>query len=409
LQNGSTNYIMNPSSSGWIDKYIFILGKSKANFPFNNEIDFYLALRENGFIYGFSLNTLIEIDNLSVKLIEEEIAKVNLLQSFFFIYFKHFPNADYKESITHLNTFYEKLNAQKRSLLPKFNFKTSESRKLELTLAKRIETSQSVEKQHFDHIMTNALLFLDVLAYKKYISLNQQLNDYPQHLEATLMQSCFFGLLTKTEKTKYDLLLLEMFEASALHSKYFKNSKSTLELIDFSFFTDTLEKFFILDLATLAVWSDLQLEVTEKNYLNGLCDKLKLNPMESENSFQTLKNFVETNKTSINLFQYTHPVKQFYKQSSKLVKLLILRNKNRLAKELSQSKELMRLLGKSTLTDLNLDEKNLVKSQLLEIIKSIPSLAIFLLPGGTILLPLLIKFIPQLLPSAFDDNKIPKK
>ena len=80
---------MNPSSSGWIDKYIFILGKSKANFPFNTEVDFYNNLRKNGFIYGFSVNTLIEIENISVELTEEEIAKVNLLQAFFFVYFKH--------------------------------------------------------------------------------------------------------------------------------------------------------------------------------------------------------------------------------------------------------------------------------------------------------------------------------
>ena len=38
--------------------------------------------------------------------------------------------------------------------------------------------------------------------------------------------------------------------------------------------------------------------------------------------------------------------------------------------------------------------------------KVIPSLAIFILPGGALLLPLVVKFIPKLLPSAFDDNRI---
>ncbi|MEX0998314.1 MAG: LETM1-related biofilm-associated protein [Flavobacteriaceae bacterium] len=400
---------MNPSSSGWIDKYIFILGKSKANFPFKSEPDFYENLRKNGFIYGFSVNTLIRFEKFSVELTKEEIAKVNLLQAFFFIYFKHFPNSDYTECITHLNLFYSKLNEQKRSFLPNFNYKSGESKKLELTLAKRIEKSKSIEKQNFDHIMTNALLFLDVLAFQKFIDTNQELNEYPQKLEATLLQTCFFGLLTKTKKTTYDLLIIEMFEASTLYSKYFKNSKSALKHSDFSLFTDTLEKYYILDLATLAVWSDLQLELPEKDFLDNLCLELMLDKSEATNSIENLKNFVETNKSSINLFQYTHPVKQFYKQSSKLVKLLILRNKNRLGKELSQSKELMRLLGKSTFTELSNEEKNVVKEQLYDIFKTIPSLTIFMLPGGTLLLPLLIKFIPQLLPSAFDDNKIPKK
>jgi len=47
-----------------------------------------------------------------------------------------------------------------------------------------------------------------------------------------------------------------------------------------------------------------------------------------------------------------------------------------------------------------------VQDQLLDIMKSIPSLAIFILPGGAILLPLFIKFIPKMLPSAFDENRI---
>ena len=51
-------------------------------------------------------------------------------------------------------------------------------------------------------------------------------------------------------------------------------------------------------------------------------------------------------------------------------------------------------------------EKKRVKTQLLDICKSVPSLAIFMLPGGGVLLPLLIKFIPELLPSAFNDNRI---
>lgn len=400
---------MNPSSSGWIDKYIFILGKSNANFPFTTDFDFYENLRKNGFIYGYSINTLIEIENVSVVLTEEEIAKVNLLQALFFVYFKYFPNTDHNKCIKYLNLFYSKLSEQKSSLLPKFNFKSSESKKLELTLAKRIEKSKAFEKQNFDQIMTNALLFIDVLSFQKFITSKQQLNDYPQQLEDIILQTCFFGLLRKTKKTKYDLLLIEMFEASSHYSKYFIDSDHKLQNIDFKLFSNILERYYILDLASLAVYSDLQLEFSEKIFLNNLSIELNLDISNASTSIKNLKSFVQGNESTINLFQYTHPVKQFYKQSSKLVKLMILRNKNRLAKELSQSKELMRLLAKSTLTELSEEEKKVCKEQLYDIFKTVPSLTIFLLPGGTLLLPLMIKFIPQLLPSAFDDNKIPKK
>jgi hypothetical protein len=97
-------------------------------------------------------------------------------------------------------------------------------------------------------------------------------------------------------------------------------------------------------------------------------------------------------------------VKHFYDHSTQLVTTLIQRNKKRLAKEISESKELMVLLAYSTQRDLDKDEKKKVKKQLLDICKTVPSLTIFLIPGGSLLLPLLIKFIPQLLPSAFNEN-----
>lgn len=89
-----------------------------------------------------------------------------------------------------------------------------------------------------------------------------------------------------------------------------------------------------------------------------------------------------------------------------MVTKLISRNKKRLQKELVQSKELMKLIGQSTIRDLSKEEQKQLQEQLLDIIKSIPSLAIFMLPGGALLMPLFVKFIPKLLPSAFDDNRI---
>ena len=69
----------------------------------------------------------------------------------------------------------------------------------------------------------------------------------------------------------------------------------------------------------------------------------------------------------------------------------------------------MKLLSQSTYRELTKDEKIKVKEQLLDICKTIPSLTIFLIPGGSLLLPILIKYIPSLLPSAFNENKIDSK
>ncbi|CAA0140807.1 LETM1 domain-containing protein [Tenacibaculum maritimum] len=86
------------------------------------------------------------------------------------------------------------------------------------------------------------------------------------------------------------------------------------------------------------------------------------------------------------------------------IKLLLTRNKKRLAKELDESKELVVLLKKSMETNLSIEEKEKVKEQLLDICKAIPAFTIFMLPGGALLLPLLVKVIPTILPSAFRED-----
>jgi len=83
------------------------------------------------------------------------------------------------------------------------------------------------------------------------------------------------------------------------------------------------------------------------------------------------------------------------------IKILIHKNQKRLVKELHQSKELVILLNKSAYTKLTDQEKLIVKTQLLEIFKSIPAFAIFMLPGGIVLLPIVAKLIPEIIPNAF--------
>lgn len=86
---------------------------------------------------------------------------------------------------------------------------------------------------------------------------------------------------------------------------------------------------------------------------------------------------------------------------------LIDKNKVRLLQELAESKELVLLIKESMSRPLTLNEKGKVKAQLLDICKSIPAFTVFMLPGGALLLPLLLKLIPNLLPSAFrsEENK----
>ena len=77
------------------------------------------------------------------------------------------------------------------------------------------------------------------------------------------------------------------------------------------------------------------------------------------------------------LLNSKNSVQSFYDNTSLMVRKLISRNSKRLFKELKESKELVKLLSQSAHRELNDAEQKQMQDQLLDVLKSIPSLAIF--------------------------------
>jgi uncharacterized protein (DUF1015 family) len=88
---------------------------------------------------------------------------------------------------------------------------------------------------------------------------------------------------------------------------------------------------------------------------------------------------------------------------------ILWRNKDKLIRELKESKELIYLVGQASKRELTAQEKEKVRTQSMDLMKSVPSIGIFLIPGGALWLPLVLKLIPDLLPSAFKENEVEEK
>jgi len=116
--------------------------------------------------------------------------------------------------------------------------------------------------------------------------------------------------------------------------------------------------------------------------------------------------FVLNNNQKVSFLKTSSSYEKMFSSFSRRWIKVLGRNKDKLGKEIKQSKELVFLIKKSTTKELTKEEKEIVKDQFLDIAKSMPALAIFMLPGGALLLPLLLKILPDLLPSAFRDNEI---
>lgn len=402
---------MNPSAPDWILKFLNLFERKELLGKYEDELKFYKVLKSSGFIYGISLSMLSNRSMSSLKLTREELTKANLFHSLIFQFFKENKNAADHQAIESILDFYRQLEKGKTGFFQKFSLTHNATHSLENILSARLQEANSLLKKNTLSLLTYALLFLDVLAYRHWLRKPNTVKEVYSQLEQTVLNYCFFTLKSKQKKSKYDKLLIELFETSSEYviSQPVDGSINFLQGLKYVKNADPLEKKYILDMCCLTIWEDFRMDETEFEYLNQILQILQLPATELDESLLDLESFSGRYTEKIVLFEYSNPVKHFYKQSSSTVKLLIMRNKNRLVQELEESGELVMLLGQSTLRDLSPQEKRKVKEQLLDICKTIPSLTVFLLPGGSVLMPLLVKFIPKLLPSAFQDNRINPK
>ena len=155
---------MNPSASGWIKKLLKDISSQDLSDKLENS-SFYDALKTCGFIYGSNISIvhkLFEVNDLS----NEELCKVNLLLAF---YQKHQSNATEDKFIESVIDFYSLINKSKTSIFDNLLGKKKSNALLEDIINKRVHIDDNVFSKNFNYFITNALLYIDVLAYDKFL------------------------------------------------------------------------------------------------------------------------------------------------------------------------------------------------------------------------------------------------
>ncbi len=393
---------MNPSTSGWINKLGHITKHHEMSFQnFGDLLD---ELKTIGFTYGINIRTLKNIPT-EHSASESELAKINLLAALFHTHQTHTNNSNFKSFTELLLQFYKDLNLHNNSLLKKIISESSYATQLEKVIDNRVIISDNIIKKVFNNIFANSLLFIDVLIFKRYLENPKDIKKHAKHLELLAINVTYQALGTK-EHNKTDEKLSQLFKASLtftneqeqpFNPSYRNNLKKNVNIWENQYF---------LELACLMIWENKSIDYQKSKFIFDLGRDLKKTPKEIKKSINEISYFFTQNAENISFLKDNNLASQFYGNMTSITNKLILRNKKRLQKELSESKELIGLLSQSTIRDLTPEEKKKAQKQLLDVFKSIPSLAIFMLPGGAILLPIFIKLIPKLLPSSFDDNRI---
>lgn len=419
---------MNPSSRGWIKKYVSVLDKSQDGlnrFPgsdLTTEELVYSYVQPTGLLYGHPTKFIFLEQEYFQKLTPEESFKILLLEGLFLV--EHlregtFDKVSLEEGIYRFVDFYEKSNLEKAKKSWLDFSKLDVYGKLESIINQRVEVKNNIANKYIIGYLFNSLLFHDLLLY----------HDYKNNLDPSILVlkrtefmldiikviACAAqsdGVISDEEKS-----IFKLFLASANLESYKKNIAETylnqtikLADISFEFESSWLLKRYILEIAILTMWSDDDLKLAENNFLKALVLKLGLNVGEKDKSILAIQHFVlNNNHNKSPFFKGDNDIKLILSSTGKRWNKILTRNKDKLAHELKESKELVSLIGKSTHSELSKEEKEKVKSQLADLGKTIPALTLFMLPGGAIILPLVLKIIPNLIPSAFRENQIDDK
>ena len=200
--------------------------------------------------------------------------------------------------------------------------------------------------------------------------------------------------LTEAKQNKLNQRILEPVKIEDIHCSI------TSEIISCYF----VEQLILLSLI------DNQEAWQERELIEKFSLELEFTSEKLEQLYFTVAEFFTVHNERLEFLKNNAAARQFQDYMNDKVVKIVKKNVDNIMKEIGETKELSELLLKATTKPLTAEEKQKVQEQLIDVAKSIPALAIFALPGGGILLPVLIKVLPfNILPSSFQDEFVSKQ
>ena len=414
-----------PNSKGWINKYFDLVEKGRVQLrsdvppQFDQDKFIHAALGRTGITFGFPSRLLFAKELDDSKWTTEEKLKVLLFESQLFVYMveQEETSFDREHFIQSLVEFYGHHSANSISRLFTFFVKETEEEKLETVFTKRVDIKvKLLENSFWVNYLNNVFIYLDVILFNDFLKHRKKSTFYNYDelamnaLTAITLASYSDGEIEQQEKAMFSVFLASA-NLSDLQREIAENRfEHGAEFTDFTDKpkTDWILRRYLLDLSAFAIFSNHDATPEERNHLLKLCTHFEFSEEDLNESLALTEQFIITNQDKLPFLKHSSSLEKVYGSLSKRWIKILGRNKDKLVTEIKQSQELVSLIRKSTKTELTKEEKEAVKTQFLDIVKSMPSLAIFMLPGGTVLLPIILKIIPDLMPSAFKDNEVEK-
>ncbi|MBL0741708.1 hypothetical protein JI741_10795 [Chryseolinea sp. Jin1] len=415
---------MKPHDKGWLKDYLDFRKElltdiaaprdgRKSSHP---EHSLYRIIQPTGLMYGQSVGelSLPDVDDWDEKERMKVLLAESLISSSLLHYDKPVKNAEELsdvilktlESIGNFyNNIFPELSTPTKTLLGR---KKSPLELAEKILDKRIEHTGKYESNFWSYFFHNSLLFLDVFIYGQWIHTNADriVADFFRYEREELRFSVVKVIAAAAHANKevvfeerrlYELFIQSTDLSSEKRKEAYKIFEEGFAIEDINLPTENswlLKKFF-LEVAILTIWSDKKVEQAELDFLKRFTHYLGSSDEDLENSMIAIEGFVLEHWEQLEYLQDKQDYQQVSDQFIRRVARVAEKNKTRLFKEMRENEHILNLMRKARSNELTLEEKEQVRLELIQVLKTIPTFVIVSLPQRFLTLPILLKILPK--------------
>lgn len=414
--------MLNPSKSGWIKKYLHLVEKQEISLFESSRVgsctieSVQAKLAESGIIFGVYAKSIFIKNHGEDKWTNHEKLIILYFESMLLVYLCNNPG-DFKQEdfLNQLEHFLNLSGSEEIDQIWSINRWLKVPSNIEKTIAERTRIPLNFNDKIWVSYLQNSLCYLDIVLFDDYVK-NADATDFVALRKrkvkltlCTIIQAFQAdSYLDESERQMFNLFLASA-DLNADDRAEFEQLLSEgvpLSSIKEASTMNILFRKYLFELAIFSMLSDTEFSSRERNVLNKIATILNLTTREINEAYDTVETFTVKNEEIVTKLKSDNNYERIYTRLSSKWSKILLRNKDKLIRELKDSNELVALIKKSMKEPLNDAEKAKVKSQFIDIARTIPSLAIFLLPGGAFLLPFILKIVPDLIPSAFRDNEV---
>lgn len=414
---------MNPNEKGWLKEYIDFrmdmlrdLTTDSIRKGSHPEHSLYKIIQPTGLMYGQSIGVAGHPDQETWH--NKEKMKVLLADSLISsaLLFHEKQNGSPVEisdvidkTLENIGNFYNNIFPELATPVKSlFGKRKSPIELAERILDKRIERTSDFEGNFWTYFFHNSLLFLDVFIFGQWIHTNADriVADFFRYerdeLRFSVAKVIAAASHANREVVYEEKKLLDFFLHSAdLSSEKRKEAlnifEKGIEIAEINLPSENswiLKKFF-LEVAILTIWADKKVEEIEMSFLKAFTVHLGFNEDDLENSLIAIEGFVLENWEQLSYLQNNQDYQQVSEQFIKRVARITEKNKQRLTKELHDNEQIVALLKKSRSRELSSEEKEVMRTALIQMLKTIPTFGIISLPRRFLTLPVLLKILPK--------------